>query len=196
MADTRDSIYDDPEKILKADDATMVVLDQYRRSKDALVDKMRDKWNEWYKSYRAYVKRSKDDVRSNLVLPLIHSHVEALLPRLVVNRPRIDVWGRGPEDNTRAAQHRFLLFYNWDSMKMAFKIINFVKQAEIFGTAWFKVVHKKEVRTRLVKKVEFKPKFFAYTNIQIGEEAVEVEVEEPVTTWDDPQTMPLEVDQV
>ena len=189
-----DNIYDDPEKILKADDATMTVLDNFRRSKNSLVDKMRDKWSEWYKAYRAAVEVDDDDVRSNLVIAIIFSHIEAYLPRLVANRPRIEAWGREPGDGTRAWQHRHLLIYDWDLMEMAFKIINFVKSAEIFGTAWFKIYHKQERRTRLVKRMMLEPKMFG--PFQIGEEAVQMEVEEPIITWDDPQVDFLEVDQV
>ena len=96
MAERIDGIYDNPEKLLKPDEVSAVVLQNYYRSRDDLIEKMRDKWNEWYKAYRAYVEVDDDDVRSNLAIPLIYSHVEALLPRLVANRPRIEAWGRGP----------------------------------------------------------------------------------------------------
>jgi len=192
-----DQIYDDPEKILKADDASRVVLERYWRSRDHLVSKMRDKWDEWYKSYRAYVKQAQDNVRSNLILPLIFSHIEAYLPRLIANRPRIEAWGRGPEDKVRAAQHRALLFYDWDIMKMAFKLVNFVKSAEIFGTAWTKVWHKKEVRTRIVMEQQITPRFDPiFGVIPTGQNLEMIEVEKPVTTWDDPDCDLLEVDEV
>lgn len=191
----QDQIYDNPEKILKAVDASAVVLENYRRSRDTLVEKMREKMDEWYKAYRAYVSVDEDDVRSNLVIPLVHAHVEAYLPRLVVNRPKIEVWGRGPEDTIRAAQHRHLISYDWDAMTMPFKVVNFVKSAEIFGTAWFKVYHKREARTRIVKRPVEVPRMFAGI-IQLGTDFENREVEESVLTWDDPQVDLLEVDQV
>ena len=190
-------LYDNPDKILKADDASAVVLHRYWRSRDQLVDKMRDKWREWYKSYRAYVEQSEDNVRSNLILPLIFSHIEAYLPRLIANRPRIEAWGRGPEDKLRAAQHRALLFYDWDILKMAWKLVNFVKSAEIFGTAWIKVWHKKETRTRIVREQQITPKMDPiFGVIPMGQNLEMVEIERPTVTWDDPETDLLEIDEV
>ena len=195
MADTYDSTYDDPEKILTADEASAVVLEHYRRSEDGLVNKMRDKWKEWYKGYRAYVEVDDDDVKSNLVYGLIFSHIEAYLPRLVANRPKIEVWGRSPEDQLRAAQNRELLRYDWDMLKMALKIVGFCKSAQIYGTAWFKVYHKREQRTRLVKEMGFEPKMFMGI-IPMGEEPVQREVEKPMVVWDDPWVDMLEPDEV
>ena len=105
------SVYDDPDKILKADAASMIVLNNFERSRDELIDKMRDKWNEWYRAYRAYVEIKDDDIRSNLVIASIFAQIEAYIPRLVANRPKIEVWPRGPEDRLRAAQHRAKLDY-------------------------------------------------------------------------------------
>ena len=195
MADTYDSTYDDPEKILTADEASAVVLEHYRRSEEGLVDKMRDKWKEWYKGYRAYVEVDEDDIKSNLVYGLIFSHIESYLPRLVANRPRIEVWGRGPEDKLRAAQNRSLLNYDWDMLKMSLKIVDFCKSAQIYGTSWFKVYHKREIRTRLVKEIAFEPKMFMGL-IPMGEEPVQKEVEQPIVVWDDPWVDMLEPDEV
>ena len=78
---------------------------------------------------------------------------------------------------------------------MAFKIINFVKSAEIFGTAWMKVYHKREMRTRLVKQMTLEPKMFAGM-FPMGEEMVSREIERPVVTWDDPMVDFVEVDTV
>jgi hypothetical protein len=186
------SIYDDPEKILAADPATMVVLNDYERSKNHLIDKMRDKWNEWYRAYRAYVEHTDDDIRSNLIIAAIFAAVEAFIPRLVANRPRIEVWPRGPEDRVRAAQHRAKLDYDWDHMGMPFKTVNMVKGSMIFGTGWYKAYHKKDTRIRIVKKrgiVSDPNSLFGYS---VGMK----EVEEPVPVWDDPQVDVLEPDEV
>ncbi|MHC4230969.1 MAG: hypothetical protein ACYSW0_26340, partial [Planctomycetota bacterium] len=67
--------------------------------------------DEWYKAYRSVIEIDDDDIRSNVSVPLIFSHIEAYLPRLVANKPRVEVWGRGPEDSRRAALHRAHIFY-------------------------------------------------------------------------------------
>ena len=134
MARDSASIYDNPDKILKASSASMVVLNNYERSRDQLIGKMTGKWNEWYRAYRGYVEQRDDDIKSNLVIAAILAQVEAFLPRLVANRPKVEVWPRGPEDRVRAAQHRAKLDYDWDHMRMPIKTVNMVKGSLIFGT--------------------------------------------------------------
>ena len=144
MAKDSASIYDNPDKVLEASPASMVVRDNYERAKNELIDKMRDKFNEWYRAYRGYVEQRDDDIKSNLVIASILAQVEAFIPRLVANRPRIEVWPRGPEDRVRAAQHRAKLDYDWDHMSMPIKTVNMVKSSLIFGTAWYKAYYKKD----------------------------------------------------
>jgi len=197
MAD-RDSasIYDDPEKILSADPASKVVFNNYHRSRDLLIDKMREKWNEWYKAFRAYVEKTDDGSRSRLVVAVIFSQVEAFLPRLVANRPKIEVWPRGPEDRTRAAQHRAKLDYDWDHMKMAMKTVDLVKGSLIFGTGWYKAFYKKEVRTRVVREQGLIGGGMSFFGLPMGQQFGMREVEKQVPVWDDPQVDVLEVDEV
>jgi hypothetical protein len=114
MADDAFTVFDHPDKPLPADKATKVVLDNFYLGRDRLVRRMRDKWDEWYKAYRSVIEIDDDDIRSNVSVPLIFSHIEAYLPRLVANKPRVEVWGRGPEDSRRAALHRAHIFYSPD----------------------------------------------------------------------------------
>lgn len=152
MADRDFTIFDDPDKILPADTATKVVLDNFHHGRDRLVRRMKDKWDEWYKAYRSVIDIDDDDIRSNVSVPLIFSHIEAYLPRMVANKPRVEVWGRGPEDARRAALHRAHIFYDWDVANVPGFLVNFVKSAMIYGTAWAKVYHRSEVREALVRK--------------------------------------------
>jgi len=196
MADT-ESIYDDPEKILKADDASSVVLDNYYRSKNELIDKMRDKWNEWYRAYRAYIDQPDDGTRSKLIIAVIFAQVEAFLPRLVANRPKIEVWPRGPEDRVRAAQHRAKLDYDWDHMKMAMKTVDMVKGALIFNVGWYKCYYKKEVRTRIVREQGIIQQATSFFGLPMGQAQMGLrEVEKLVPVYDDPQVEVLNPDEV
>ena len=175
----------------------MVVLNDYERSRNQLIDKMRDKWNEWYRAYRAYVELREDDIRSNLVIAAILAQVEAFIPRLVANRPRIEVWPRGPEDRTRAAQHRAKLDYDWDHMRMPIKTVNMVKSSLIFGTGWYKAYHKKDTRIRIVTEQGLMPQMRSFLGLPMGGGGMGMrKVEKPVVVYDDPQVDVLEPDEV
>ncbi len=206
-------VFADPDSILNGAEAeSRVVLDNYYRSMDLLVTHQLDRMDECYKSYRSFVEIDDDAVQSSLFRPLIFGAVETFLPRLVVNLPRIEVGARHPEDELRAAQQRNLIFYDWDILKMALVLINWAKAGEIYGTAWAKTTHRKEVRDRLVRR----PRNPALTNFssapsvqrileglptgirerlqaQVGGFVEEVE---PVPVWDDPWIELLEGDEV
>lgn len=142
-------VYDDPNKKLPPDEDTEIVLDDYDRSKN-VVRLERPRWDELFKIYRAYSKKPKEDLhRSNLMIPLVASHIESYAPRL--GRPRIDVWGDRPGDAERARQHRALQYHDWDANTMQFRVIPFFKSAHIYGAAWLKVVFRKEMGKRAVR---------------------------------------------
>jgi len=195
---------DRPDEILRnADEASRRVLENYWRSRDQLVQKIRPKLDEWYKAWRSFVEYEEDDIRSNLFVPLIFSHVEAYLPRLVANKPRIDVTRRGREDEVRAAMHRLLIHYDWDILKMAWVVINWVKAAEIYGTGIIKCVWRKNVQKRLVR--ESAPMLAQFLSPLTSPFAMGSpanlgprfrEVERPVTIWDDADAQLLELDEV
>ena len=195
MADDAFTVFDHPDKILPADKATKVVLDNFNTGRDRLVRRMRDKWDEWYKSYRSVIEIDDDDIRSNFTVPLIFSHIEAYLPRLVANRPRVEVWGRGPEDARRAALHRANIFYDWDVVDVPSFIVNFVKSAMIYGTAWAKVYHRSESREALVRERVTVPQFNSF-GYQVGETQEMQENVREFQVWDNAWVDLLEVDHV
>jgi hypothetical protein len=200
MADTNGSMYDNPDKVLPADAAAAIVYDDYNRSKTELVDKVVPKLNELYKAYRAHVEKKDDLIQSNLVIPMALTQVEAFVARVIVNRPRIEVWPRGgQEDSPRATAHRVKLDYDWDHMDMPWKLVNFVKSALIYGTSWMKVRYRKETATRLVRRQELVPQTRTILGIEIpgGEPRLEmVESDQQVTIWDDPDVDCIELDEI
>ena len=189
------TVFDDPDKLLPADTATKVVLDNWHLSRDRLVRRMKDKWDEWYKAYRSVIDIDDDDIKSNTTVPLIFSHIEAYLPRMVANKPRVEVWGRGPEDARRAALHRAHLFYDWDVVNVPGFLVNFVKSAMIYGTAWAKVYHRSEVREALVRKRVSVPQFNVF-GFNAGTRDEMQDVVQKFQVWDNAWVDLLEVDEV
>ena len=185
---------------LTQEEAREVLFDQWRRSEDRLVAQRRDKWQLAYELYRSYEENPESDgLRTELFIPMIFSHVEAYLPRLVANRPRIEVWGREPSDVTRAKQQRILLMWQWEYMGMPMKLVEYVKSALIFGTAVWKVGHKKDVRTKTIRTV----KDVTETVVgPLGPEEVAtgkkelVDEEREIVEWDGPDVELIDLDRL
>ena len=187
---------DKPDKIQKPSRATEYVFQNYERAKK-VVEAKAPMWKEWMKAYRSVINLPKEDMDSSisrLVIPLIFSDVEAIGPRLMEANPRIEVHGREPEDENRAALMRLVLFYFWDLMGMAMQLINFVKAAEIYGTAIWKVVYKQTSETRLVREIDVSTT--SLLGIPIGIEKKIIHAARDVMTWDDPFVSLCEIDQV
>ena len=193
------NIYDNPESLLKPSDAWKVCYDDYMYSKKELVDPMVDKWKEWDELYRCYVESEDDDILSNLCYPLAFSHVETFLPRLVANRPRIEVNPREPGDDLRAAQNMALQFYHWDALRMPWQIVNFVKSAQIRGTAFFRVTYRKEMHTRRFRRSfglgRFMSAMSAMNPMSAAQETQMRWITKKVETWNGPWIELLEIDQ-
>lgn len=184
-ADTQE----DTRRVLPDEPAARIAWDSYWRSKRDFVDPMRDKWAEWRNLYRCYVEITDDDLVSKVFVPLIFSHVESFIPRLVANRPRIEVWGRGPEDDKRASLHRALQFYWWDKLRMSMFLVGFAKTAEVEGVAWAKLSYRKVVSDKKVRVLKSRQRrFFNLPIPGTGEASFEIE-EREVTEWDDPHVI-------
>jgi hypothetical protein len=184
-----DRVIKDPKEAVKS------VFDCYAYSANHFVEKMKPKWEFFYKLYRSFVEVDDDEVISNFFLPLIFSHVESFLARLVANRPRVEAWGREPSDNPKAKIARDLLAFYWDALGLAMKFMLATKSAEIFGLVWAKVNYHKEVKPRLVRRVvrgtnipllgqvdlsQFIP------GMQQGQISFKEDIED-ILVWDDPK---------
>ena len=194
MATVTSSIAEDRAKLLPPDEASQIVLDAYHRSRDSFVNPMRALWTEWGDLYRSYISIQDDSLLTQTFVPLIFLNVESFLPRLVANRPRVEVWGRGPEDAERAAMHRALLFYDWDLLNMVMFMIEFAKSAEIYGLAWAKVTHRREVYTRNIITTREVPR--KTLGISMGTRTITGPQDVEITRWDDAYLELLEVDTV
>lgn len=146
------SIYADPEVLQEAPDAVRIVLDHWHQSNEEIVDPLRDVWEEEYNAYRAYTEIDDDEIFSNFAVPAIWVHTESYVPRVVMNRPRIEVWENEPNDAALAAMHRALIYYNWRLLRMKFELVPYTKSALTYSTAIWKVRHLKRVSTRMFRQ--------------------------------------------
>ena len=138
------------------DDERRILFDQYRRSKDQWVTELRrEKWNEFYDLYRMVSESdydTADPIYSDLVHPMIHYSVQSIEPKLMQNKPRVEVTPRGEEDLARVASHRALQTYWWDALRMPLRWGHFSKYSLIYGTAWHKGCWHREFRDRIVRQ--------------------------------------------
>lgn len=102
------------------------------------------KWDRFYRLYRSELEEKNYPWQSNLFIPYAFSTVETVVPRLVSNRPQIDIVPREPEDQDRATIMNNLIDYQWDLMDMNVLLPEAVKEMAIYGTVILKVGWKKE----------------------------------------------------
>ncbi|MFQ5990817.1 MAG: hypothetical protein ACE5NA_00130 [Nitrospiraceae bacterium] len=188
------SLYVVPGKELAADDAVSSVLHRYERSRRELVDQNRDKWKDLYDGYRTAMEVPEDSLTSSLGIPLIFTTVEDFLAR-VANTPVIETWGRGGErDSRRANHHRYLLEYDWQALKLQMKLLLMIKSAEIYGTGFMKVTHRKSVQRRLVRSSRRLGLSMFGLNVGLGTRS-RFSWEDSVI-WNDPWCEVLNIDEV
>lgn len=104
----------------------------------------KNKWDRFYKLYRSELDEKNYPWQSNLFIPYAFSTVETVVPRLVSNRPQIDIVPREPQDEDRAATMGDLIDYQWDIMDMNVLLPEAVKEMAIYGTVILKVGWLKE----------------------------------------------------
>jgi len=188
------------QEALTLEEARHSLFDQFRRSETKLVSQRREQWQTFYELYRSFEEQSEEDLlTSDLFIPMIFSHIESFLPRIVANKPRVEVWGREPSDMIRAKQQRLLLIQQWSSMKMPIKLVEYAKNGLIYGTSVWKVAHRKVVKTRTVR---FPKPVTQELQSALGTEVVEtgdveiVEEEREVVEYDGPWVTLCDLDQL
>jgi hypothetical protein len=97
------------------------------------------KWDRFYKLYRSVLDKINYPWQSNIFVPMSFSTVETVVPRLVSNRPQIDILPRKPEDAIYADVMNKLIDYQWDKMGMNVLLPEAVKEMCIYGTTILKV---------------------------------------------------------
>ena len=191
------SVMDWTDELLPRKEQAEVVLENYKRGWDPVKNRQ-PQWDENYESYRTYYEMPTDGEMSELGIPLVFADIESYMPRLAANKPEINVWPRAEDDRDRAGKNRLLLDYQWDALKMPIKLVDYVKNGKIYGTAIWKVSYRKEVRNRLVRQVNQVPQTMLGGLLEIpGQFTEEMTVsEQPMTVWDDPWLDLMDLDEV
>ena len=104
----------------------------------------KNKWDRFYKMYRGVLDETNYPWQSNIWVPLSFSTIETVVPRLVSNRPQIDIMPREPNDERYAQIMGKIIDYQWDQMNMNVIMPEAVKEMCIYGTVILKTFWYKE----------------------------------------------------
>jgi len=104
----------------------------------------KNKWDRFYKMYRGVLDETNYPWQSNIWVPLSFSTIETVVPRLVSNRPQIDILPREPNDEKYAQIMSKIIDYQWDQMNMNVLLPEAVKEMCIYGTVILKAFWYKE----------------------------------------------------
>ena len=104
----------------------------------------KNKWDRFYKMYRGVLDETNYPWQSNIWVPLSFSTIETVVPRLVSNRPQIDILPREPNDEKYAKIMSKIIDYQWDQMNMNVLLPEAVKEMCIYGTVILKAFWYKE----------------------------------------------------
>lgn len=110
----------------------------------AKFDKDWDKWQKAWEGERPA--KNNDDWKSNIVIPITSSIIEAELSE--INNQDLMPWvtARGSEDESKAHVMNAILGYTWDTAKSNVALFNIIKDALIFGTGIGEEYYWKEPR--------------------------------------------------
>ena len=191
------SVMDWTDELLPAKEQAKVVFDNYKRGWDPVKNRQ-PQWDTNYEAYRTYYEMPMDGEMSELGIPLVFADIESYMPRLAANKPEINVWPRNEEDRGRAGKHRLLVDYGWDALKMPLHLVDYVKNAKIYGTAIWKLSYRKEVRNRLARVIEQTPKTMLDGLLEIPGQFTEENsvVTQPMVVWDDPWVDLMDLDEI
>lgn len=112
----------------------------------------RAKWDRFYKMYRSHLEEANYPWQSTLWIPYSFSTIETLAPRMVSNKPQIDIMPREPGDVAYAKVMADLVDFQWDQMEMQVKLPDIVKSMLLYGTAIVKIGWLTEKETKEVEE--------------------------------------------
>ena len=137
----------------------------------------KEKWDRFYNMYRSHLNDTAYPWQSNIWVPYSFSTIETLAPRMLANRPQIDVMPREAADEQYADIQSKLIDFEWEAMNADDIMEGAVKSQLMYGTAIVKVYWKTD-KAQVVKKEQVDETF-----PELG--TVEEEVEE--TIFDGPE---------
>jgi len=105
-----------------------------------------DKLLRYYFLYRNIQEEKQWPFRNNIFIPVVFSTIETLIPRIVLNHPKIVVLPREKEDAKFIEPAKTLIDYRWEQMEMFIELVDLFKQCFIYGTSPIKGRWVKEKR--------------------------------------------------
>lgn len=111
----------------------------------------KEKWDRFYSMYRSELTQTAYPWQSNVWVPYSFSTIETLAPRMIANRPQIDIMPREAADEEYAELQASLIDFQWEAMGADDLLQDIVKGALIYGTSIIKVFWKKE-EAKVTKK--------------------------------------------
>lgn len=106
---------------------------------------LEDRWMRYYRMYRSWGgKRSANDWRSHVWIPVSFYVIETILPRLIAQLPKIKVDPVGPEDTLGAKQMEFLLDYITEESNLYLELVKAFKSCLMYGTGILKTFYDEE----------------------------------------------------
>jgi hypothetical protein len=116
------------------------------------------RWRRFYKMYRSYVpKRKQGEWRSNVWFPLSFYLIETILPKLVAQMPRFNVYPEGPEDEAGAEQMETLLSWAIDRSEAYLPLVEGFKSALMYGTGILKTAYEEKTSYRMTRQSVMEP---------------------------------------
>jgi hypothetical protein len=184
----------DGDKLLDSDVEQRIIFNSYIYSRDNLVERRREQWQEMYEAYRNNIEIYDDGSKTDISIPMIFADVEAYLPRLVQNKPKIDVWPWVAADREKAEKGRAYIDHIWDQLEMPMKLIDYAKSGLMYGTAIWKVSHKRRIEKRMITRM--RPEAREFMGLPLGNVDVESTKPEDVVTWDGPDVELMDLDDI
>jgi len=144
---------------------------------DSLTSRVRDKWLDYYRMYRAFENQQKLPGKSNIFIPKIYEIIEKKTPPVIENQPSFLLTPRVNEANQFIGPLRDTLAFWWDEDRMQEKLEVWVKEAYIYGVGLVKVDWSQETKMETSVETSIDPE---------TQEIIETEVEEEVVAFERP----------
>lgn len=121
-------------KIARQDKIASDINARFTKSK-AFQNNLFSKFNDYYRIYRGKLDNQKQayEGRARLFINFCYSTVETILPRMVANRPKIEIAPRKGEAIESSTNLKKVLDYFWDVINMRRKLKQWVKQMLLYG---------------------------------------------------------------
>lgn len=153
-------------------------------------DNVYEKLIRYYFLYRGLQEEEEYPWRNNISLPIAFSIIETLIPRVVLNQPKITLKGFTDDAKRHLKTSKAILEHDFYNKDFQLELIDWFKRAFIYGTAVCKVMFRKIERNVPKEKIKKKIKrFFRRKGTRKIEQFVEIKSLEPFHfKIDDPQT--------